>query len=67
MAVLAERVHSPEGKLQFLTVAMDGESAVPVYRASSTITSMSRADGWIEIPAEITEQPAGTPVEVTFF
>jgi molybdopterin biosynthesis enzyme len=46
---------------------MDGESAVPVYRASSTITSMSRADGWIEIPADTAELAAGTLVEVTFF
>jgi molybdopterin biosynthesis enzyme len=67
LAVLAETVRSPEGKLQFLTVAMDGESAVPVYRASSTITSMSRADGWIEIPADTAELAAGTLVEVTFF
>lgn len=67
LAVLGQTVHSPAGKLQFLTVAMDGETAVPVYRASSTITSMSRADGWIEIAAETTEQAAGTPVEVTFF
>ena len=40
---------------------------LPVYRASSTITSMSRAEGWIEIPAEVAELAAGTPVQVTFF
>jgi molybdopterin molybdotransferase len=66
-AVLAEPVRSPAGKLQFLTVVVDGDRAVPVFRASSTITSMSRADGWIEIPAEALEVVAGTPVEVTFF
>jgi molybdopterin molybdotransferase len=66
-ATLREAVGSPAGKLQFLTVAVDGDAAVPVYRASSTITSMSRADGWIEIPAEVTALAAGTPVEVTFF
>jgi molybdenum cofactor synthesis domain-containing protein len=66
-ATLSESVASPPGKLQFLTVAVDGDAAVPAYRASSTITSMSRADGWIEIPAQVTELPAGSPVEVTFF
>jgi len=64
---LREAVSSPAGKLQFLTVAVSGDAAAPVYRASSTITSMSRADGWIEIPAEVTEVAAGTIVEVTFF
>ncbi len=66
-AVLAEPVRSPAGKLQFLTVVLDGDRAVPVFRASSTITSMSRAEGWIEIPAEVSEVAAGSPVEVTFF
>jgi molybdenum cofactor synthesis domain-containing protein len=66
-AVLADGVRSPAGKLQFLTVAMDGDRAVPVYRASSTITSMSRAEGWIEIPEDTEEVHAGAPVEVTFF
>lgn len=66
-AVLAEPVRSPAGKLQFLTVVVEGDRAVPVFRASSTITSMSRAEGWIEIPAEATELAAGSPVEVTFF
>lgn len=66
-AVLDEPVRSPVGKLQFLTVVVDGDRAVPVFRASSTITSMSRAEGWIEIPAEVSEVAAGSPVEVTFF
>lgn len=66
-AVLAEPVRSPAGKLQFLTVVLDGDRAIPVFRASSTITSMSRAEGWIEVPAEVSELAAGSPVDVTFF
>ena len=65
--VLSEAVRSPAGKLQFLTVVTDGDGVFPVYRASSTITSMSRAEGWIEVPAELAELAAGTPVQVTFF
>ncbi len=64
---LTEGVSSPGGKLQFLTVTVDGEEATPAYRASSTITSMSRAHGWIEIGPEVTEVAAGSTVEVTFF
>ena len=66
-ALLARTVNSPPGKRQFVSVQVDGEQASPVYRASSTITSMSRANGWIEIPEETTELIAGNQVEVTFF
>jgi len=66
-ALLARTVNSPPGKRQFVSVQVDGEQASPVYRASSTITSMSRANGWIEIPEEITELTAGNEVKVTFF
>ena len=40
---------------------------MPAFKASGDITSMSRADGYIEIPAHVTEVLAGTPVTVTFF
>jgi molybdopterin molybdotransferase len=66
-ALLATTVNSPPGKRQFVSVQVNGEQASPVYRASSTITSMSRANGWIEIPEETTELIAGNQVEVTFF
>ncbi len=60
-------VNSPPGKRQFVSVQVNGKQAIPVYRASSTITSMSRANGWIEIPEETTKLAAGEQVEVTFF
>lgn len=66
-AVLGEAVRSPAEKLQFLTVRLEGTTAFPVYRASSTITSMSRAEGWIEIPLGTDAVAAGSPVDVTFF
>lgn len=66
-AFTSRKVNSPPGKRQFISVQVDGNQAVPVYRASSTITSMSRANGWIEIPEETTELAAGEQVEVTFF
>ena len=66
-ALLSTTVNSPPGKRQFVSVQAKGKQAIPVYRASSTITSMSRANGWIEIPEETTELVAGEQVEVTFF
>lgn len=66
-ALISTTVNSPPGKRQFVSVQVNGEQASPVYRASSTITSMSRANGWIEIPEETTELIAGNQVEVTFF
>ena len=65
--LLTETVDSPAGKRQFLSVQLRAGKASPVYRASSTITSMSRANGWIEIAEEATEVLAGSRVEVTFF
>ncbi len=66
-AILAENIVSPPGKRQFLTVALDNDRAVPAYRASSTITSMSTADGWIDIAPATEQLAAGTDVEVILF
>jgi hypothetical protein len=41
--------------------------AVPAFKASGDITSMSQADGYIEIPADVEAVDAGTPVDVTLF
>ena len=66
-ATLSEPVRSPPDKHQLLTVRLDGNRAVPAYRASSTITSMSQADGWIEIDAATEHVDAGERVEVKLF
>jgi len=64
---LGGRVVSVAGRHQFYTVRIVNGLAVPAFKASGDITSMSQADGYIEIPAatEIVEQ--GTLVEVTLF
>ena len=64
---LASRVASTRGRHQFYTVRLEGGAAVPVFKASGDITSMSRADGYIEIPADASAIEAGTPVDVTLF
>jgi molybdenum cofactor synthesis domain-containing protein len=64
---LAQRVASATGRHQFYTVRIENGTAVPAFKASGDITSMSRADGYIEIPADIELVGAGTLVEVTLF
>jgi molybdopterin molybdotransferase len=67
MLPLAARVASAAGRHQFYTVRIEGGAAVPAFKGSGDITSMSRADGYIEIPANVDAVEAGTPVEVTLF
>jgi molybdopterin molybdotransferase len=64
---LAERVVSAPNRHQFYTVRVVSGSAVPAFKASGDITSMSRADGYIEIPADVEYVERGSIVEVTLF
>ena len=64
---LARRVASAAGRHQFYTVRIENGTAVPAFKASGDITSMSRADGYIEIPANVDAVEAGTSVDVTLF
>ena len=64
---LASRVASANGRHQFYTVRIEDGRAVPAFKASGDITSMSRADGYIEIPADVDHVSAGTPVQVVLF
>ncbi|MEQ1758021.1 MAG: gephyrin-like molybdotransferase Glp [Vicinamibacterales bacterium] len=64
---LASRVVSATGRHQFLTVRIVDGLAVPAFKGSGDITSMSQADGYIEIPLDVESVDAGTRVEVTLF
>ena len=64
---LARRVASVSGRHQFYTVRIENGQAQPAFKASGDITSMARADGFIEIPAEIEVVEAGTVVSVKTF
>jgi molybdenum cofactor synthesis domain-containing protein len=64
---VAERISSVRGRHQFLTVRIADGKAFGAFKASGDITSMSRADGYIEIPADREAIEAGTPVDVTLF
>ena len=64
---LSRRVVSTTGRHQFYTVRVADGMAVPAFKASGDITSMSLADGYIEIPAQTDIVEAGEMVEVKLF
>jgi molybdopterin biosynthesis enzyme len=64
---LSQRVVSATGRHQFYTVRIENGTAVPAFKASGDITSMSRADGYIEIPAQTDIVEKGERVDVTLF
>ena len=66
-ARLARRIVSTTGRHQFYTVRLADGEALPAFKASGDITSMSLADGYIEIPAQTDIVEAGELVEVKLF
>jgi molybdenum cofactor synthesis domain-containing protein len=61
------RVASVPGRHQFYSVRIADGMAMPAFKASGDITSMSQADGYIEIEAEVDVIEKGTVVEVKLF
>lgn len=66
-APLARRIVSTTGRHQFYTVRLENGHAVPAFKASGDITSMSKADGYIEIGANTDIVEAGEQVDVVLF
>jgi molybdopterin molybdotransferase len=64
---LAQRVVSTTGRHQFYTVRVADGMARPAFKASGDITSMSQADGYIEIPAQTDIVEKGQLVDVVLF
>lgn len=64
---VAKRIVSTLGRHQFLTVKIIENEAHPVFKTSGAITSISQADGFIEIPAMVDLIERDTNVEVTLF
>jgi molybdopterin molybdotransferase len=62
---LATRIASVAGRHQFYSVTIADGQALPAFKSSGDITSMSRADGYIEIATDTTMVDAGTLVTVT--
>lgn len=64
---LAQRVVSTVGRHQFYSVSVIDGTVVPAFKGSGDITSMSQADGYIEIATDMDAVAAGTIVQVTLF
>jgi putative molybdopterin biosynthesis protein len=57
----------PEGRQQLLPVGLIRGRVYPADKGSGAITSLSGADGFIDIPSSTEFIEAGTPVDVTLF
>ncbi len=66
-APLARTIASTAGRHQFFTVRIADGQAWPAFKGSGDITSLSEADGYIEIAADQNSVSAGTVVDVTLF
>lgn len=64
---VAQRIVSTTGRHQFYTVRVIDGLAHPAFKASGDITSMSQADGYIEIAAQKDIVEKGEVVEVKLF
>ena len=64
---LGQRIVSTTGRHQFYTVKVVDGQAMPAFKASGDITSMSQADGYIEIPAQTDIVEKGELVDVKLF
>ena len=64
---IAQRIVSTTGRHQFYTVRVADGQAFPAFKASGDITSMSLADGYIEIPASTEIVEKGEIVNVKLF
>jgi len=64
---LGRRIVSQAGRLQFYTVTLERGMAMPAFKGSGEITSLSHADGYIQIPADQGIVEEGQEVNVTLF
>jgi molybdopterin biosynthesis enzyme len=66
-AALGTTIVSPAGRHQFYTVRLQNGEAYPAFKGSGEITSLSQADGYIEIPSDQSRVEQGTEITVTLF
>jgi molybdenum cofactor synthesis domain-containing protein len=64
---LGARITSVTDRHQFYSVRIADGQAMPAFKASGDITSMSQADGYIEVPIGVGAVDKGEMVEVTLF
>jgi len=66
-APLAKTIVSQAGRLQFYTVRIENGAVIPAFKGSGDITSLSQADGYIQIPPDQAVLEEGSYVDVTLF
>jgi len=64
---LGARITSVPDRHQFYSVRVADGQAMPAFKASGDITSMSEADGYIEVPIGVGSVEAGETVDVKLF
>ena len=64
---VGQRIASTAGRHQFYTVRLRDGAAYAAFKGSGDITSLSQADGYIELPADQSVVEEGALVEVTLF
>jgi molybdopterin molybdotransferase len=64
---LGKRIASAVNRHQFYTVRVRDGVAYPAFKGSGDITSLSQADGYIEIPSDQSVVEEGASVTVTLF
>jgi molybdopterin molybdotransferase len=64
---LGKRIASAVNRHQFYTVRVRDGVALPAFKGSGDISSLSQADGYIEIPADQSVVEEGATVTVTLF
>jgi len=66
-ATLAKAVDSPRDRYQYMPVHIEAGRAIPTFKGSGEITSLSQADGYFEIPTHLSHLDAGTIVDVKLY
>ncbi|WP_297898123.1 molybdenum cofactor synthesis domain-containing protein [Methanobrevibacter sp.] len=66
-AALANRIHSPKGRIHYNLVHIKDGLAYPIVKDSGAITSLAHADGYIKIPKAIELLDKGENVKVRLF
>jgi molybdopterin biosynthesis enzyme len=64
---LGARISSVVDRHQFYSVRIENGQAIPAFKASGDITSMSQADGYIEVPIGVSSLEQNSIVEVNLF
>lgn len=62
---LTQRLPSNHGREEYVLVQLEGEQATPLWNKSGLITSLSRADGYLQVPRDTEGLPAGSKVTIT--